>query len=156
MTISQGPPLARLLAVAHRSLVDGLQRELRARGWADVRPSFGYVLVAARDGPTTATALAGLLGTSKQATSKLVDAMEAAGYVRRRPGAGDGRQRPVELTRRGLDLLAAVEEIYAQLEREWADVIGLESVERLRADLVAIATAPDSGQLRSRQSARPR
>ncbi|HEX7277845.1 MAG TPA: MarR family transcriptional regulator, partial [Acidimicrobiales bacterium] len=99
-----GPPLARLFAVAYRSLIDGLHHELRARGWTDVRPAFGYVLLAARDGPTTSTALAALLGTSKQATSKLLDAVESAGYVRRRPGVGDGRQRPVELTRRGLEL----------------------------------------------------
>ena len=46
--------------------------------WHDVRPAYGFVLLAARDGPTSATALAGLMGVSKQAASKLVDAMAAA------------------------------------------------------------------------------
>ena len=92
-----GIPLARLFAVAYRSLIDRLHEELRTRGWTDVRPSFGFVLLAVREEAITATALATLLGTTKQATSKLLDAMDTAGYVQR-TGADDGRQRPVELT----------------------------------------------------------
>ena len=142
-----GPPLARLFSIAYRSLVDGLHEELRARGWDDVRPSFGFVLLATRDAPTTVTSLTALLGTTKQATSKLVDNMEAAGYVRRVSGDGDGRQRPVHLTRRGADLLATVEEIYAELESAWADAIGDQAVERLRRDLVKVLSTTDDGQL---------
>ena len=44
--------------------------------------------------------------------SKLVDAMEADGYVRREPGcAGDGRSKWVVLTARGRHLLDDVEAI---------------------------------------------
>jgi DNA-binding MarR family transcriptional regulator len=142
-----GPPLARLFAIAYRSLVDGLHAELRARGWDDVRPAYGFVLLATRDGPTTVTALTALLGTTKQATSKLVDKMEAAGYVRRVAGDGDGRQRPVHLTRRGSDLLATVEEIYGDLESDWADAIGAKAIDRLRRDLVQVLAATHGGQL---------
>jgi DNA-binding MarR family transcriptional regulator len=137
------PPLARLFAIAYRSLVDGLHEELVARGWDDVRPAFGFVLLAARDQPTTATALAALMGTTKQAASKLVDAMEAAGYVARGAGAEDSRQRPVRLTARGVDLLHAVEQIYVDLERRWADVLGTRSLDRLRRDLVAMLSTDD-------------
>jgi DNA-binding MarR family transcriptional regulator len=137
------PALARLFAIAYRSLIDGLHERLRARGWRDVRPAYGFVLLAARDGPTTSTALAALMGTTKQAASKLVDSMEHAGYVRRRAGTADARQRPVELTARGRRLLATVESIYAELEAGWADVIGTERVERLRADLVAVLAGAD-------------
>ena len=44
------PPLARLFAIAYRSLVDGLHEELRARGWDDVRPAYGFALLAAAQG----------------------------------------------------------------------------------------------------------
>jgi DNA-binding MarR family transcriptional regulator len=78
------------------------------------------VLLAARDQPATATGLASLTGTTKQAASKLVEAMAASGYVERQTGAPDSRQRPVHLTPRGKELLRAVEQIYAELEQEWA------------------------------------
>jgi DNA-binding MarR family transcriptional regulator len=144
--VSDRAPLARLFAIAYRSLIDGLHDRLRARGWRDVRPAFGFVLLAARSGPTTATELAALMGTTKQAASKLVDAMVDAGYVRRQATASDARRRPLELTPRGRRLLRTVEAIYAELEAEWSMVIGGERVERLRADLVAVLS-DDAGSL---------
>lgn len=144
---AEGVPLARLFAIAYRQLIDSLHERLRSRGWTDVRPAFGFVLLAARDGPTTSTELAALMGTTKQAASKLVDTMEAAGYLRRGTGAEDGRRRPVHLTPRGEQLLSTVEEIYAELEAQWADVIGASSVERLRRDLVRAVSIDHGGQL---------
>jgi MarR family len=67
------------------------------RGWTDVRPAFGFVLLAARDQPTSVTELAELMGMTKQAASKLVDAMVSAGYIQRGTDPQDGRQRPVTL-----------------------------------------------------------
>src|ERR1700712_713110 len=90
-------PLARLFAVAYRSIVDELHVELRARGWTDVRPAFGFVLLATREGPVTSTQLGELMGTSKQAASKLIDAMVESGYVERRTGS-DARERLIHLT----------------------------------------------------------
>jgi DNA-binding MarR family transcriptional regulator len=143
---SPAPPLARLFAIAYRSLIDDLHAELRTRGWDDVRPAFGFALLAAASGPTTITALAALTGTSKQAASKLVESMEAAGYLEREVIHGDARQRPVVLTKRGAELLRTVEEIYAHLEGRWAAQIGSASVERLRADLTTLLS-DDSGTL---------
>ena len=146
-TPADGPPLARLFAVAYRLLIDGLHERLRARGWTCVRPAFGFVLLAARDQPTTTTELAALMGTTKQAASKLVDTMVAGGYVRRGVGVEDGRRRPVHLTTRGEELVATVEQVYAELEHEWAAVIGASSVERLRRDLVRVLSAAHDGEL---------
>ncbi len=140
-------PIARLLAMAYRMQVDGLHDRLRAAGWTDVRPAFGFVLLAARDRPTTATELAELMGTSKQAASKVVDAMEAAGFVRRTASTVDGRQKAVELAARGRRLLGVVEGIYRDLEDEWAEAIGAGAVERLRRDLVAVLTRANDGRL---------
>jgi DNA-binding MarR family transcriptional regulator len=140
------PALARLFAIAYRSLVDELHQALHQRGWHDVRPAYGFVLLAARLGSTTSTELAALMGISKQAASKLVDSMEAADYVRRDRGAADARRRPVVLSDRGRRLLAEVEAIHEDLERGWAEVIGAERVERLREDLVSVLAGP-SGAL---------
>ena len=139
MTTAAGePPLARLFAIGYRLLIDGLHDRLRARGWTDVRPAFGFVLLAARDQPTSVSELAVLMGTTKQAASKLVEAMVAAGYVQRGTDARDGRQRPVHLTPRGQELLRSVEQIYTELEQEWADLIGAAHVQRMRRDLVRV------------------
>ncbi len=136
------PPLARLFAIAYRQLIDRLHERLRAAGWTDVRPAFGFVLLAVRDGPATSTQLAALMGTTKQAASKLVDTMVTGGYVQRLTGADDARERPVHLTTRGEELVTTVEQLYTELEQEWAQVIGAPNVERLRQDLVHVLSTP--------------
>lgn len=140
-------PIARLLAMAYRLLMDDLHEQLRDRGWTDVRPAFGFVLLAARDEPTTAGDLATLMGTTKQAASKLLDVMEESGYVRRSVGRGDARRREVALSARGRRLLAAVEAIYAELEGEWAAAIGDAGVAQLRRDLTRVVAARSGGTL---------
>lgn len=140
-------PLARLLAMGFRLLIDGLHERLRVEGWTDVRPAFGFVLLAARDAPTTNAHVATLMGTTKQAASKLLDLMEDAGYVDRTAGALDGRVKAVALTSRGRQLLTVVERIYADLESGWAAVIGERATERLRQDLTRVLVHANGGAL---------
>jgi DNA-binding MarR family transcriptional regulator len=131
-----------LFAIAYRSLIADLHARLREQGFDDVRPAYGFVLLAAREA-TTVTEVAALMGVTKQAASKVVDAMSLAGYVQRATDAGDARRRPVELSAQGRHLLSTVETIYAELEAQWAAVIGRARVERLRADLVAVLADPE-------------
>ena len=143
-----GPvPLARLFAIAYRTLIDGLHRRLAERGWTGVRVNDGFVLLAARGGGLRGADIAALLGVSKQAASKLVDAMCDDGYVAREPDPGDERAKQIVLTDRGLALLAAVEEIYSELESEWAAVLGAGAVETLRADLTTALEHSHGGRL---------
>src|SRR3954451_24416150 len=107
--------------MAYRLLVDGLHERLAERGWADVRPAYGFVLLALRAGPASLRDLPGVLGTSKQAVSKLVDAMAAAGYVERAAAPVDARAKRVRLSDRGQALLADVEGIWAELEEGWTE-----------------------------------
>ena len=140
-------PLARLFASAYRDLVDGLHERLVERGWVDVRPAFGFALLAARDAPTTITELAALMGTTKQAASKLAITMIDAGYLIHGGGSDDARQHPLRLSSRGSKLLADVEDIYEELEGEWARVIGAPALERLRGDLQTAVAASHGGRL---------
>src|SRR5207302_752176 len=94
-------PLARLFAMAYRHLIEGLHARLAEHGYHDVRPSFGYVLLAARETPIPGRELAELLGVTKQAASQLVDAMELGGYVQRRDDPDDARAKLIKLTPRG-------------------------------------------------------
>jgi DNA-binding MarR family transcriptional regulator len=140
-------PLARLLAMAYRMLVDGLHERLAARGWTDVRPAFGFVLLALRAGPTSLRDLPGVLGTSKQAVSKLVDAMVAAGYLERTIDPGDARVRRVQLSERGRALLAEVEDIWRELEDGWAGTLGGARLKGLRGELETVVRAAHGGAL---------
>ncbi len=140
-------PLARLLAMAFRSLIDDLHAELRRRGYRDLRPAYGFVLLAARSQPLAINDVAALIGATKQAASKLVDAMEAAGYVARADHPKDARSKLVVLTRRGERLLETVEDIYSELEGQWAAVVGKRRLEELRSDLVALVETRHDGTL---------
>jgi DNA-binding MarR family transcriptional regulator len=145
--VSEDVPLARLFAMAYRLLVDDLHERLADRGWTDVRPAFGFVLLALRAGPVPLRDLPAVLGTTKQAVSKLVDAMVATGYVERAPDPGDARAKRVQLSGRGRALLAEVESIYAELEESWADALGEERLSGLRADLTSVVSAAHGGSL---------
>ncbi len=141
------PPLARLFAMAFRDLVDGLHAELEARGWADVRPVHGFVLLAAAQAPPTATEVGALLGVSKQAAAKLLEQMVAAGYLHRSGDGADARLVRVAPTPRGHALLAAVEEVYAELEAQWGQVLGAREVELMRGRLDTVLRARHGGRL---------
>jgi DNA-binding MarR family transcriptional regulator len=147
MNRSWAVPLARLLAMAYRLLVDDLHRELAARGWADVRVTFGFILLALRDGAASPRALVATLGTSKQAVSKLAEAMVEAGLVERVADPTDGRAMNLRLTERGHALLGDVEQIYRDLEAEWGRTLGGNGVESLRRDLDTVIRAAHGGAL---------
>ena len=140
------PPLARLFAIAYRQLITDLHAELARRGWTDVRPAYGFALLALREGPLSSGELGVLMGMTKQASSKLVEALVDAGYARRGESIGDARVRPVELTDRGRDLQRTAERIYTELEDRWADVIGQDRLAALRADLISV-TSDEDGEL---------
>ena len=140
-------PFARLFAMAYRSLVDELHERLRLRGWTDLRPAFGFALLAARDDPITVTGLAALMGVTKQAASKLAGELVGAGYLTYVAEGDDARVRPLRLTAKGARLLATVEEIYDELDAEWAGVLGRRRLESLRADLTRVVTTSTGGDL---------
>jgi DNA-binding MarR family transcriptional regulator len=140
-------PLARLFAMAYYHFVEALHRRLDEAGWHDVRASYGFVLLAARQQPITPKQVAELMGTTKQAASVLVSRMQDAGYLEPAPSTPDGRVKAVALTSRARELLRVVEGIYADLEGEWGRVLGGRRLEALRGDLLAALRAGHDGHL---------
>jgi DNA-binding MarR family transcriptional regulator len=129
-----------------RSLVAELHARLEQRG-VQVKPVFAFVLLASRERPLTGNDVASLLGISKQAASKLADAMEVDHYLTRKPHPEDARAKLLYIAPKGRRVLEAAEAIYAELEGEWAKVIGKGRVEALRADLGAVLRAKHGGEL---------
>jgi DNA-binding MarR family transcriptional regulator len=140
-------PLARLMAMAFRTLIDDLHAQLARHGWKDVRPAYGYVLLAGRDGSITVTEVAVLLGMTKQAASKLVETMVSEGYLRRGEHPDDARSKQLKLSAKGARLLRVVESIYAEIEAEWAAIIGAPALERMRTDLTRVLRGLHDGGL---------
>lgn len=138
-------PLARLLLLGARTLLDALHSRLAARGWPAVGQGYGFVLLGVRSEAMTVTQIAALLGVTKQAASKVVAQMKREGLVRTSAHPADSRAVLVAITPHGSEFLAAVEEIYAELESEWAARIGQERLETMRADLTSLLAA--DGQL---------
>jgi DNA-binding MarR family transcriptional regulator len=140
-------PLARLFAMSYRWFLDEVHARLAARGWQGVRPAYGFVLLAVRDTALTPTELAARLAVTKQAASKLADAMVADGLLERSPDESDGRQRRLTLSARGRQLLVEVEQSYAELEQQWAEVIGRVALEQTRRRVTTAVVAVSGGAL---------
>jgi DNA-binding MarR family transcriptional regulator len=131
-------PLARLMALGTRVLVDGLHARLADRGQLRVRQGSGFVLVGVRRQAMTVTEIATLLGTTKQAASKLIALMKDDGLVDLTPHPTDSRARLVVITPHGEQFLATVEDIYRELEAEWAVRIGEDRLDAIRTDLTTV------------------
>ena len=142
------PDLAILVVGAAHALGVRLRRELNAAGFP-VRQAHGYVLRALHERPLSLTALAELLGVTKQAAGQVVDEMVELGLVDRRPDPHDRRAKLLALTRRGRAARARALEVSAALEREIADP------DAVRAGLLAIIEAEGFGEDAAHRRARP-
>jgi DNA-binding MarR family transcriptional regulator len=75
-----------------------------------------YGLALQGDGLTQAE-LTEYLYIDKAATSRVLDSLQARGYVERRPSAADRRKKLIFLTEAGRDLEATVSEVYDDIFR---------------------------------------
>jgi DNA-binding MarR family transcriptional regulator len=129
-----------LLLSAARALVDGIDAGVRARGFADLRPAHGFAFVRLSHDGATVGQLADHLDVTKQAASQMVEELVTKGYVERRPHPGDARARLIVLTPKGWACTRAADEAATELLRPWADALGPDRLDALRADLSRIAT----------------
>ncbi|GAA1982127.1 MarR family winged helix-turn-helix transcriptional regulator [Catenulispora subtropica] len=131
-----------LMAVAYRTMTDRFHARLADLGREPLRPAHGYTFryLASNQQATTVT-LAAHLGVTKQAASKTVAELEGWGYLERRPHASDKRAQVLALTPRGHDYLKLADRLWAEVEKELAEVIGAERLAALDHDLRAYITA---------------
>ena len=114
-----------LLAKASQRFNELLAERFAARGFADVRPSYGSVLVPLfeQDGRRLGDiAQAGRL--SKQAITGLVNQCEQAGLIARARDPDDGRAFRILLTERGRALREVAEQELAELDAQIVDAFG--------------------------------
>ena len=130
--------LAILIVGAARVVADRLNGAVEGAGIEDMRTPFGFVIRALADRDRTLTELADLLGVSKQAAIKVVDEMEARGFLERHPDPDDRRVKVLRLTDKGRTVRRTALAASRGLERELRQEIGDPAVDGLRLGLDAL------------------
>jgi DNA-binding MarR family transcriptional regulator len=117
-----------------------LLEELRAAGFGDLNAAHLNVFQYPGPDGVQPSVLAERAMMSKQAMNHLLGQLEAKGYLRRAPkiGAGDARQRVVQLSARGRAVVAVIRVALERIERDWRRRLGADLFDRLREDLVAL------------------
>ncbi len=128
-------PWVRLLSMSLSVALESLHERLAEAGHPALRPAHGYALNAVLAGHDTASALAPVLGMTKQGAAKLVATLVAEGYLEPAGDAEDGRRRPVALTARGREAVETSVRIQAELEAQWRGVAGERRMASARAAL---------------------
>ena len=121
-----------LLAKASQRFNELLTARLAERGYADVRASFGSVLVPLfEEDDLRLGELAVRARLSKQAITGLVKQCEQAGLVARERDQGDGRAFRLRLTPRGRALRGVADEVLAELDAELVAALGRQNHQAL-------------------------
>src|SRR4029079_15726253 len=138
----RGPLLGALLRLASQSMTERVNVWIKSSGFADIQPAHSAAIQPRWDVAYGArfTALARASRITKQSMSALISDLESAGYVERVDDADDARASRVRLTTRGRAYGRAVRAFARSIESEWAEQIGAQRVEELRATLQLLRT----------------
>jgi DNA-binding MarR family transcriptional regulator len=138
-TISQAPDFALLVVGASRPVAERLNAAVAAAGIDDMRSPYGFVIRALARAPLGLTELAEYLGVTKQAAIKVVDEMEARGFLVREPHPADRRAKVLRLTARGNAVRSAALAESGRMEAELRAELGDADVDAMRRVLVRFA-----------------
>jgi DNA-binding MarR family transcriptional regulator len=160
--------LYRLVTRASEAEMRETLSRLRQRGYQDVTNTDTALLANLDTADTTISALARRSGVTRQAASQQLALLSQKGYVSREPDPADSRAILVRRTAKGQALMRDALEIVAEIEAEYAGILGagrLAVLKELLTDLVGradpggtlggdlpVATRPSAGM---RSSAGP-
>jgi len=135
--------LGMLLFIPYRAMEARVLAALTASGRDDI--TLAQARIFQRIGPhgTRLTDLAQQAQVTKQTAGFLVDQLERAGYVMRRPDPSDARARLVGITDAGAAVTREAAGVVRQVEQEWADHLGPEHLAQLRTALVSLREITD-------------
>jgi DNA-binding MarR family transcriptional regulator len=141
--VSSPPPILQdvqlLLTAAAAGSSDAVVRHLVAAGFADLRPSHGFVFQHLVLGPQPIGELAARLGMTSQGASKAVIDLERLGYVRREAASDDRRAHLVVLTARGHAAIQAGRAARATFTADVERLLGAEDMQRFMTALRLVA-----------------
>jgi DNA-binding MarR family transcriptional regulator len=113
----------------------------RGTRYENVRPSDVRVFVLASRGPQTISVMAGVLDVSRQAVHASVQRLVKLGILALEATPNNQRDKTVIVTPRGEHARRTAVEQVKMLEAEFAEAIGKEQLEALRAGLLVLTSA---------------
>jgi DNA-binding MarR family transcriptional regulator len=131
--------IGRLLLRVQRDFDAELNARLRERGYQDVRLAHSALFAHIDLEGTRSSELAERAGMTKQGMGQLVADLEKKGYVERVEDPADGRAKLVRLTKKGRRHVRDAREIIREIETAYAQGLGDERLETLRAILKDLA-----------------
>ena len=134
-TVTSTQHIVALLGSVKDDLLEEMYRRVVAAGYPGLRPSHGCIFRYLEVDGSPLSELAERSEMSKQAFGEHVANVEALGYVERLPDPRDGRAKLIVPTPRGREALLLGRQIFAEIEREWADTVGEDRVTALRETL---------------------
>lgn len=140
--LDRAPLLGALLRLASQAMTERFNRWIESSGFAGIQPAHSAAIQPLWESPdgVRITTLARASRVTKQSMSALIADLEAAGYVERVDDPDDARATRVRLTAHGRAYGRAVRAFARSLESEWAERIGAQRVEELRATLELLRT----------------
>jgi DNA-binding MarR family transcriptional regulator len=132
-----GRRIGELLRVPAQAVVRYISGALAAAGYADLRPAHMPIFMYLDHPPdgTRVTELAERAQVTKQSMGELVAYLEERGYVERIPDPSDRRAKLVRYTALGWQVHETAPRIATELEALWAERLGRERFDELRAIL---------------------
>jgi DNA-binding MarR family transcriptional regulator len=124
-----------LLGLAFTAFAERLNAALRDAGFDDLGRWYGYVFRALDAEPLSLTELSIRLDMTSAGAMKIIDEMEARGYVERTRDGTDARVKRLRLAARGRSALAAARKFHRAFERD----LGPARAKQLRTALADIA-----------------
>jgi DNA-binding MarR family transcriptional regulator len=127
--------MALLLRMLYQHYAQEVHAALHDAGFTDIRPPHANVFPFVPPEGIKVSELARLARVRKQTTAQAVEQLERAGYVERRPDPNDRRAQLVFLTPKGESVSPVTVAAGRRVEERWAELIGAEELETLRASL---------------------
>ncbi|WP_205849803.1 MarR family winged helix-turn-helix transcriptional regulator [Nakamurella flava] len=136
------PNVPTLLFIAYRHVENRVLAAVLAAGF---QITLAQARIFQRIGPqgTRLTELAEQAQVTKQTASALVDQLQAAGYVERRPDPTDARARLVCISPAGADAWAVAEAELQRVHQEWVAHLGPRAWADLHRSLLALREITD-------------
>ena len=142
-------PIGQLLGRTLRSFREELYRRAQAAGYRDIREAHLQVFGVIDWSGTRLTDLAARANMTRPSMAELVDELQQAGYLDRRPDPSDGRAKLIRPTRKGRRILAQALRAVSDIEHGYAEAVGPERFDALIATLQDLL---DAGREQGRSS----
>ncbi|MGA9102670.1 MarR family winged helix-turn-helix transcriptional regulator [Aeromicrobium sp.] len=131
-------PLIRLINLANRAMQTDMVRQAHERGYTEVKQAHNAVFGFLGEHGARASDMAERAGMTRQSMGEIIRDLVNLGILETRPDPTDRRAKVVVYTPKGLELTTGGFQYILGLEEQFAEEIGAEPYEELRAGLERI------------------